>query len=100
MTIRVLLVALTLALAALRLPWWLIAIADLIAYAIWAYQHPWRDCPRCKATGRNRMSTGQRRGKCRRCKGTREVRTLGAQLLHRAVRSAREGWNNRNPKGW
>jgi len=81
----------------------LIAVLALVAggYAVWAYFHPWRDCPRCKATGRNRLSTDRRRGKCRRCKGSREVKTFGAQLLHRAVRSARDGWNNRtNRKGW
>ena len=67
-------------------------VAALLAaagYATWSYLHPWHDCPRCKATGRNRLSTPRRRGKCRRCKGTREVRTLGARVLHRAVRSIR-----------
>ena len=96
MTIRVLLVALTLVLAALRLPWWLIAIADLIGYGIWAYTHPWRSCPKCKGTGVNRMSTKRRSGRCARCKGTRQVKTLGAQLLHRIIRSIvsyrRDNW--------
>jgi len=76
-------------------------VAALLAgagYATWAYLHPWRDCPRCKATGRNRLSTPRRRGKCRRCKGTREVRTLGARVLHRAVRSARGYRNDRKAK--
>lgn len=100
MTIRVVLVGLTLALAALRLPWWAVVAVDLLAYAIWAYTHPWRPCPRCKGTGTNAMSTKRRTGRCRRCKGTRQVKTLGAQMLHRIVRSAREGWTNRNKRSW
>ena len=67
-------------------------VAALLAgagYATWSYLHPWRDCPRCKASGKNRLSTPRRRGKCGRCKGTREVRTLGSRVLHRAVRSIR-----------
>ncbi len=86
---------LTAVLAALRLPVWLVIAVDVLAYAAWAYFHPWRDCPRCKASGRNRMSTNRRRGKCSRCKGSREVRTFGAVVLHRIVRSGRQGWSNR-----
>jgi len=67
----------------------LAALAASAGYATWAYCHPFKSCPRCKATGVNALSTPRRRGKCRRCKGTREVRTLGARVLHRAVRSIR-----------
>jgi hypothetical protein len=76
----------------------LVILAAVVGYAIWAYNHPWRDCPRCKGSGRNRLSTKRRRGKCWRCKGTREVRTLGARMLHRAVRSARSSWRGRKEK--
>lgn len=72
----------------------LIVTAVVVAYAVWAYLHPWRPCPRCQGSGRNRGSTARRWGKCWRCKGSREVRTTGARLLHRMVRSARSGWGN------
>ena len=70
----------------------LVIAAAVVSYAAWAYAHPWRDCPRCQGSGRNRLSTRRRRGKCWRCKGTREVRTLGSRALHRTARSARTGW--------
>ncbi|MGH3400617.1 MAG: hypothetical protein ACRDPO_38640 [Streptosporangiaceae bacterium] len=59
-----------------------------LGYATWAWFHPFRPCPRCQGRGTNRMSTRRRTGNCARCGGTRKVKTLGAQLLHRAVRSA------------
>jgi hypothetical protein len=76
----------------------LAAAATAVVYAVWAYFHPFRDCPRCKGSGRNRLSTKRRRGRCWRCKGTREIRTLGARMLHRAVRSARSSWRGRKEK--
>lgn len=78
---------------------YLVLLAVVIGYAAWAYLHPFRDCPRCSGTGRNSLSTARRRGKCRRCGGSREVRTLGARALHRMVRSARHQiTSNRNRK--
>jgi hypothetical protein len=65
-----------------------VALAVAGGYAVWAYNHPYHDCPRCRGSGRNRGSTGRRRGKCRRCKGAREVKTAGSQMLHRMVRGA------------
>jgi DnaJ-class molecular chaperone len=58
------------------------------AYGAWAYFHPWRPCPRCRGGGKNALSTRRRSGKCRRCKGSREVQAIGSRMLHRAVRSA------------
>jgi hypothetical protein len=72
--------------------------AALVAYAIWAYLHPFRPCPRCRGTGASRLSTARRRGHCWRCKGTREVRTAGSRMLHRAVRSGRAAWSGRKEK--
>lgn len=66
----------------------LVVLAAIAAYAVWAYCHPWRPCPRCGGKGTSALSTRRRNGKCRRCKGTREVRTLGSRALHRAVRGA------------
>lgn len=56
-------------------------------YLVWAYNHPYRPCPSCKGSGRKKGSTSKRWGKCRRCKGSREVKTIGSQLLHRMTRS-------------
>jgi hypothetical protein len=65
----------------------LLTTAGLAGYAAWAYFHPFRDCPRCRRSGRNRGSTGRRWGNCSRCHGTRQVQTFGARLLHRSARS-------------
>jgi DnaJ-class molecular chaperone len=73
----------------------LLGLAVAAGYATWAYFHPFRACPRCQGNGSNRLSTKKRRGKCRRCKGDREVRTAGSRMLHRAVRSARGYSSNR-----
>lgn len=66
----------------------LLLLAAAVAYAVWAYCHPWRACPRCKGSGSNALSTSRRRGRCRRCKGSREIQTIGSRALHKAVRSA------------
>jgi hypothetical protein len=71
------------------------ALVLAAGYAVWAYFHPFRPCPRCGGTGANRGSTRRRKGKCGRCKGSREVKTVGARLIHRAIRSGRSGWRNR-----
>lgn len=76
----------------------LVLIAAAAGYATWAYFHPFKPCPRCQARGTNRLSTRRRTGDCGRCGGSRKVKTLGAQLLHRAVRAAveyRRQWKDR-----
>jgi len=75
-----------------------IAAAVIAGYAAWAYFHPFRSCPRCKGSGTNQLSTARRRGKCRRCKGSREIKTVGSRALHRAVRSA-TSYRNTSRKG-
>lgn len=98
MTIRVILVALTIVLAAVRCPWPLIVTADALAYAAWAYFHPFRPCPRCQGSGTNRLSTRRRSGRCTRCGGTRQVQTAGSRMLHRAVRGAASYRNDRKDR--
>ncbi|MGO8886638.1 MAG: hypothetical protein ACLQDY_08905 [Streptosporangiaceae bacterium] len=76
-----------------------LVIAAIVAgYAVWAYFHPYRPCPRCKGKGTNRGSTGRRSGRCRRCKGSRQVKTLGSRMLHRMVRGAVRYRNDRKEK--
>ncbi|MGH3158857.1 MAG: hypothetical protein ACRDNF_20115 [Streptosporangiaceae bacterium] len=76
----------------------LVLAALAVAYAWWAYAHPWRDCPRCKGARTNPGSSGRRWGKCRRCKGHGEVKTIGAAALHRAVRSIVQHYRDREGK--
>jgi DnaJ-class molecular chaperone len=73
----------------------LVIIAAVTGYAVWAYWHPYHACGRCKGKGTNRGSTRRRSGHCRRCKGNRQVRTLGSRALHRAVRSLVSARRNR-----
>ncbi len=54
---------------------------------------PYKPCPRCTGSGRNPGSNTKRHGDCRRCKGARRVRRLGAGHVHRLRLSIR---NNRN----
>ena len=74
----------------------LVIIAAVLGYAIWAYAHPFRACPRCQGKGINRLSTKRRSGRCRRCKGSKVVKTLGAAVLHKAVRSMIDHAKGRN----
>ena len=65
----------------------LLGLAATVGYGIWAYTHPWRPCPWCGGKGTNRGSTKRRSGRCWRCKGTKQVKTLGSRMLRKAVRS-------------
>ncbi len=76
----------------------LMIAAAVAGYAVWAYTHPYRRCPRCKGKGSNRGSTRRRSGRCRRCKGSRQVKTLGSRMLHRMVRGAVRYRNDRKEK--
>lgn len=74
----------------------LFILAVAFVYAAWAYFHPFRACPRCNGSGTNPLSTVRRNGKCRKCNGSRQVKTRGSQVLHRAVRSGRSSIRDRN----
>lgn len=47
------------------------------------FRWPLRPCPRCGGRGVNRGSNRRRYGRCRRCKGTKQVRRFGATAVHR-----------------
>lgn len=75
----------------------LLLLAASIGYGIWAYTHPYRPCPWCKGKGSNRGSTRRRSGRCRRCGGSKQVKSIGSRMLHRAIRGAARF--NRDRKG-
>ena len=52
-------------------------------YLISLWRWPLRPCPRCRGRGVNPGSTSRRYGRCRRCKGTKQVRRIGATAVHR-----------------
>lgn len=56
-----------------------LSIAWLVSRLLW----PYRPCGKCKGTGRNPGSNDRRHGDCRRCKGARRVRRVGAGFVHR-----------------
>ena len=68
-----------------------LAVVWLASRWLW----PYKPCPKCDGTGRNPGSNTKRHGDCRRCKGARRVRRLGAGHVHRLRLSIR---NNRKEK--
>jgi DnaJ-class molecular chaperone len=65
------------------LPLFLVLVAVIIALVISRWRWPLRPCPRCGGKGTNRGSTGKRYGRCPKCKGTKQVRRVGATAVHR-----------------
>jgi DnaJ-class molecular chaperone len=65
------------------LPLFLALLAVITGLVISRWRWPLRPCPRCRGKGVNRGSTGKRYGRCRRCKGTKQVRRVGATAVHR-----------------
>lgn len=66
----------------------LLAIAVAAGWAVSLYFWPFRDCRRCRGSGRNRGSNRRRYGTCkgRRCqRGT--VQRFGSKAVHRAARA-------------
>ena len=61
----------------------LIAVIFAVGYAASLLRWPLRPCPRCRGKGVNRGSNARRYGRCRKCKGTKQVRRIGATAVHR-----------------
>lgn len=79
----------------MSLPLFLIIAAAAVLYVASLKQWPLRPCPRCHGKGVNRGSNAKRYGRCRKCKGTKQVKRIGATAVHRfwwsvAGRAARE----------
>jgi hypothetical protein len=82
-------------LAGLGAPRWTVYAAVILMWAIWLYFHPFKPCWACKGTGVNRGSSRKAFGRCRRCKGSRQVQRIGSRQLHRAVRATVHANRNR-----
>jgi DnaJ-class molecular chaperone len=65
------------------LPVFLTLVAAAVCYIVSLWRWPLRPCPACKGRGVNRGSTSRRYGRCRKCKGTKQVRRIGATAVHR-----------------
>ncbi len=69
-----------------------VAAAVLLAVAAWAvfvFFSPYRKCRWCQVFGRLRL-------RCRRCKGAKLTRRLGAGHVHRVRLSLRQAWDERS----
>ena len=67
----------------MNLPVFLALVILAVFYLISLLRWPLRPCPRCGGRGVNRGSNRRRYGRCRRCKGTKQVRRIGATAVHR-----------------
>jgi DnaJ-class molecular chaperone len=69
------------------------AVVALVVYVPVVLVNPLHRCPRCK--GRRAVASGRGMAPCGRCKGTGKAMRRGARLVHRAVRSRRNGTTER-----
>ena len=65
-----------------------VVLLAVLGWAVLAYFSPYRRCRWCRAFARFRL-------RCRRCKGTRLTRRLGAQLVHKVKLSLQQAWAER-----
>jgi hypothetical protein len=75
--------------------WALIAVITAIWWVASRWWWPYKPCPKCKGTGRNRGSSKKRHGDCKKCGGSHRVRRIGARAVHQAITSIR---NSRREK--
>jgi hypothetical protein len=65
-----------------------VALLLVLGWAVFAYLSPYRKCRWCQAFA----ALGLR---CRRCKGTKLTRRLGARHVHRVRLALRQAWEER-----
>jgi hypothetical protein len=65
-----------------------VVLLAVLGRAVLVYFSPYRKCAWCRAFARLRL-------RCRRCKGTRLTRRLGAQQVHKVKLSLRQAWEER-----
>jgi hypothetical protein len=63
-------------------------LLGVLGWAVFVYFSPYRKCRWCRAFGRLRL-------RCKRCKGTKLTRRLGAQQAHKVKLSLRQAWEER-----
>jgi len=61
----------------------LVLVIVAVLYLVSLLRWPLRPCPRCRGRGVNRGSNRKRYGRCRKCKGTKQARRIGATAVHR-----------------
>ncbi len=66
----------------------LIVLLAVIGWSVFVYLSPYRECRWCAAFASLRM-------RCRRCKGTKLTRRLGARHVHRVRLALRQAWEER-----
>lgn len=70
---------------------WLLLLAFAVAWWVVSVRwHPFRRCPRCRGTGRNRGSGRYWSGECRRCRNRGRLPRHGAAMIHRGAVSLAE----------
>lgn len=63
-------------------------LLGVLGWAVFVYLSPYRRCRWCGVFARFRL-------RCRRCKGTKLTRRLGAKHVHRVRLSLRQAWDER-----
>jgi hypothetical protein len=63
-----------------------IAAVAAVSYYISLKLWPWRNCGRCRGSGRNIGSTAKRYGRCRKCGGIGRRPRLGARAANQGRR--------------
>lgn len=67
----------------------LTALGLAAAWFVSCWRWPYKPCPKCQGSGRNRGSNRRRHGDCKRCGGDRRVQRPGARAVHRAILAIR-----------
>lgn len=65
-----------------------IVLLTVLGWAAFVYFSPYRECRWCQLFAGLRM-------RCRRCKGTKLTRRLGAKHVHRVRLSLQQAWDER-----
>jgi hypothetical protein len=65
-----------------------VVLLAVLSWAAFVYLSPYRKCRWCEIFARFRL-------RCRRCKGTKLTRRLGAKHVHRVRLSLQQAWEER-----
>lgn len=65
-----------------------LVLLGVLGWAVYVLLSPYRKCRWCELFKRFRL-------RCRRCKGTRLTRRLGAKQVHKVKLSLRQAWEER-----
>jgi hypothetical protein len=65
-----------------------LVLVGVLGWLVFVYFSPYRKCRWCETFARCRL-------RCRRCKGSKLTRRLGAKLIHKAKLSLLQAWAER-----